>query len=560
MSRNSFFFLAFLSILLFFFSFVGCQDENSGGEVNGSLPKIIVEPQDSVDVGYFEQVEFVVRLENADGNPMVNEPVSVNFIGLAGNSRLDPASFNTDIDGKGTVTFRAPDNKTEFQIRFSAPSFAEETWKFVGVHVIPELVGLALNVTYEGNRQIGDVDAVLYEEISCSDLTREDAFEPIATKKIEAGLPASLTFFSLRDDLTYTIQLHGRDATGEVRASTCLGDLSPNLNIVNLELLDVPLEISENYYVTTTIEADGVLDAAVDLFVWYFYEYAIWYSLNSGTNGAYLMEDPANAIIDKIKEILVTKEPIAVEPFENLVTQNSIHDSLTNYFTDNSIDIEQSLEPLWGMINSNFTTVTAYSELELGVIEEGIHPFYHQIERVDFSDNKANIISYFVEAPETVQGTSILDTEDPYLLHIDKHTVNLGLGDPIHQILKRELDDLFGVQRLSLAVESIIDCDQIADMMVPDLQDVVDRNTIYSGCLDATNEVEMWAYSGIILLNSFYSQLILEGTCYFENPAVGNQAKAIKDGVFSVIWKGPVNQYRLGPMDASFQAQIATAR
>ena len=522
----------------------GCQSDNSADSaaLSGAF-KIVVEPSESVTVGYFEKQTFVIKLQDAQGTPLVGDLVTASFEGVAHNAHLEPVSFVTDAQGAGEVVFTAPDKDVGFDIRFSSPAVEEDT--LVGIEVSHETIALSLNVTYSGKRQIGTVDVELYRGVDCESLTAGSDHEPVKSIT-ESPLPASLNFTGLYYNETYTAWAVGRDANGEVCAKACLDDLVPNLGPEKIALSDVVLNISGNYEITTEIETDGALDVVVNNYASYF--------------NRFFVNDPARSILNGIGRVISAQEPVAAESYEELREQNELEAVLNKYLEKNAIDLPALFEPVWESVKDHLVTITARGALELVSPDDGDYPVFHRIDQFDFlAGDGENISIYWIEGSENGMSVARLDENDDTRLIIDKHQIALGLATPILFLLFEELDARFKVQKINVALESIVDCEQVADQLVPWLKNVSDRILIHAGCIEATLQAEQKALERSVLLNTIYSQLAFIGSCQLEEPVTGNRTQRLIEGVFHVTWTG-FTPSPIGPMDATFEAQLSNTQ
>ncbi|MCP4677351.1 MAG: hypothetical protein GY854_17925 [Deltaproteobacteria bacterium] len=528
---------------LFLFIFVvsmwlpGCEDQgaatNMGNETTHGL--IAVEPSGSVSLGYFEDQIFRVKITDSDGTPMVGEPVIVSFIGPAYNSHIEPSVFDTDETGIGEIVFTAPDKVASFPIRFTSPAIDEAV--IVDVVVDPTLIELSVNVSYSGKRQIDSFEAALFEESSCEDLAGDDGIEPVQTIK-ESKLPAAFKFSGLRHGKSYALQVHGLNPEGDIRVVSCLDALVPDGDVVNIELVDMPFSGGGNFNLTIEISPDGAMDRAVD-------ELATLMDKRFANN-------PAKHILNEVRQTVVKMDPLAGVAYDELRNRFLLDELLAAHFSENSIDVAGSLDSMWLAIKDYFFSVTLRSRLGIGSPEEETYSLAHHIDKIEFLNEDGDLASVLFTS-EFGKGSARLDENDADLLHVDEHTIAFGLGFPTYILLMLIIDDQMEAESFNQAMYQIVDCDRVADVLEPKLNDIANWATIRSGCESATVLAEGWLTTGVALLDYWYTNLVLEGSCRLDGSPTGLQAISLVDGELDVSWKG---LSLIGPMKAVFKSDL----
>ncbi|MCP4599739.1 MAG: hypothetical protein GY847_04235 [Proteobacteria bacterium] len=557
MMRNRLYSLLFLLASLVVLDPWGCEGAGTGAAYEASSAKIVVEPDLTVTLGYFEQQKFTVTLTDADGNPMADSPVIVGFIGSAHNAHLllstvdkdgDPSTLITDGFGTGEVILAAPDKEVEFEIRFSSPAIADAA--VVDVEIDSERVGWSLNVNYSGKRQIVKMGASIYEEVSCEDLSTGEEIAPMEVPT-EETLPASLEFSGLHYGQTYAVEVNGSSEQGssrisQLRATTCIDEVLLGKRVTTVELVDIPLEVSGKYSVETQITVDRALDWAVDELIY--------------IADVLFIDNPAEAVLDGIRRVLVGQEPFAGEPYDQLRQERDLDSFLTNHLAASSIDVAESLEPVWLAVKGYLTSISAKGELEIGNQDNGNYYVSHRIDQLVFENEQGSQVEVDLTQlnlpPVIGIGTGRLNNEDIDQLDLNKHQIELGLGSTIYGPFLYGLNEKFATLTFGQALYGIVNCERIADVLAPELDEVTNRVTIHSGCEFATKEANKLIGPSVVLLNDKYPELVFEGSCYLEDSIDSIQVAELVNGTFSVTWKGDNSASDIGPLEASFEAEL----
>jgi hypothetical protein len=547
--RNVFLF-ALLSSMVVFVTLLNCsaKDRSPGADENDSI--LVVEPAIGVSLGYFEEQVFKVRLENSDGTSMAGEPIFASFTEPAHNAHLEPSEFYTDGNGMGNVVFTAPDQPAAFPIHFTSPTVAEPT--VVNIIVDPSLLKISLQIDYLGEREFDTIEASIYEETICQNLLDGYEQEPLEVREIPS-LPASLDFWGLRANRTYAVQVAGANQYGEIRALVCKDELIPNEDepVINIE--DVPFEFSGNYSITTTIETDGALASTVD-------------ELAAASDGSGFISNPATAILDALKSVLIENDPLLEEPFDKIRTDNNLDERLKYYFSDNSINVPVALDPIWLSTKDYLKVITAYGILEFGSPDEGLFPTSHRIKEISFSTSNESDEPTQIDTSDSEAGigTAERDGSNGDLIRLNKHKISLELGTLVYNILVAVgFEKNFETQNLREVLEKTVKCDQVADFLLQWLSEITNKPTIESGCKNATLNAEQKLIWGVPELDEKYRDLTFEGICELDEPSTGNQVQSLVNGTSQVAWEGVSfsgEDELLGPMEAVFEAELSNGQ
>lgn len=528
----------------------GCQSTIlSDYQSEAGIGVLEIDSEEALTVGFFEERIFRVELTGSDGMPLVGQPVMVSFIGSAHNGRLFPSSFNTDENGRGDVLFTAPDKEGDFQIRFSSP--VADTDGFVSVTVDPARIGLSVDVNYAGKRNLTVVDIAIYKDISCEDLQTEGRFDGFApfdelTDLETSSFPVSAGFSGLHYDATYCVSVSGRNPLGAERAAGCIDGLIPDLTVSTVQLSDVLLDAGGKFKITTRIDTDGLMDKAVD-------EFALF------IDSAFL-NNPPKKIMDGISKVLDAKDPFAAEAYLQLRQEFDFELFLAAELDEELIAVRASFSEIWDLIRAQLDGIEAQGTLELVSQAENSYRGFHSISQLNFSDGLGQVGIYLVElesASETGETTAVLGEADRDSLSISRHKIGLGLGTPLFLLFSDAMDAHFSVRSVSAVLDSFVNCDHVADLLVEKLSEVADRASIHAGCVGAAMDAEQALLGGTAVLNTGYANMILEGGCRLETPEMGNQVLSLVDGYFSVSWTG-FGMGKLGPMEASFDGELSS--
>jgi hypothetical protein len=520
---------------------VGCESSNTDDAISPQGSQFIVTPGGSIEVGYFEQQTLSVQLLDSSGLPMPGAPVLASFIGPAHNGTLVPDTFNTDSSGSGKVVFTAPDKEIDFQIRLFSVDLDSE--KFVRVIIDPERTRLSSTVSYEGTRQITDLTASLHEFVSCDDLDVDEGTEEVQIFTSHE-LPSSVEFSGLKSGVTYTLMVRGWSASGELRAKVCKDELVPNQPIEDLTIEDIPLNTIGSYDIVSTIQIDGEMDIATDKFARYLIDN--------------FLAIPEKIILDEVRKEVIARQPFAKETFDQIRDQTELDAFLAQDFEDRGVDLVESFDPIWEMMKDHQVMLEAEGEIEFGSGDHAGYSLYHRVDRLVFSNGTGDSLGVFVVGiPETGTGVVEPGVSDQDLLYLDRHSISLGLGDPLHFLFWSALNHEFDSKVVAEVLQLLVDCEKVTVALLPWLEDVTDIATIQKGCETATVSGEQWPLLAVADMSSRYSKLVFEGSCRLEDPVSGDEVLELSNGQFQVNWNGVSlgGPEQLGPMTASFEAQ-----
>jgi hypothetical protein len=524
-----------LGALLLAMTVVGCQAtslSSAAGGGDGSGGELSVTPGGALSLGYFQEQVFLVTLTGADGSVLSGEPISVSLIGPAHNGFVSPFELTSDEEGQGEVLFTAPDTATQLEIRFSSPA---ATWDaVVEVEVDPEQLGFAIEVGYDGQRELDSVEAAIFEDITCADIALGAAGEPVETQSFDS-IPAQFEFIGLHAGSTYAVRAIGFNAEHESRAEECADGLLPDGPGDNLILQDLPLDLVGVFEVSTAIDAGDTLLPVVD-------------ELASSLDP--FSADVPDAILDAIREV-IAGEPLIAESFDAIRAADDLDGALAEDFAIREVDVAASLASIWEQVDGGLTEVSLSAEFEIGAPSDGVHDLYHTIGFLSFDELDSN---YFVTVPETGLAAAQPAENDLDLLLISEHQVGLGLGDPIHFLLDSELTSTYGTEGLAAALEAMVDCDAVVAVLSEPLSEVADTAEILAGCQNAMVGAETLLDDKTDWINAEYAQVSFEsGSCRLADPGEGSVVETIDEGAFEVTWEGDAP---LGPMVAQFEGHL----
>jgi len=530
--------LSVLGALLLLLTAVGCEGtsaETAAGGDHCETGELAVSPDGPIALGYFQQQTFEIALTDPDGSALPGEPISVSLIGPAHNGNVTPFELTSDEGGKGQVVFTAPDTGTQLEIRFSSP--AADWDVVVDVDVDPTQLGLAVEVGYDGQREIEFVEVAAYEDVTCEEIALGMAGDPM---EVQSGVTLSATFdfVGLHAGSTYAVHATGLNSDHELRAEACEDELLPGGTSDEpeaLTLVDLAYDVLGVFEVTTLISAGDTLDPVVD-------------DLASSLD-PFASDVPA-AILDAIREV-IADEPLIAESFDAIRANDDLDGLLADDFVARDVDVPATLASTWDQVDASLEEVSLSAQFEIGAPSDGLHDLYHTIGFVSFDELDA---SWFVAVPETGQATAQLSEADLDQLLISQHQVGLGLGDPILFLLESELAAAYATEGFAAALEAVVDCDAVVAVLADPLSEVADTAEILAGCQDAMLGAEALLDEKTDWVNAEYAQMSFDsGDCRLADPGEGNLVEAIEDGSFQVTWEGDAP---LGPMVAEFEGQL----
>lgn len=509
-----------------------------------------VEPSETLKVGYAQRVELKVIAEDGRGNPLSEIPVRVSFVGSSHNGSLSPSVLSTDGEGVGRVVFTAPDKSVQFQIRFVSPVGNAESVVEVGVD--PSLVSLTVPIGYAGTRQVVRIEGRVFSEITCEDLLVADEVTPVAEQEAQ-GVPEQVAFDGLRLDAAYAVTLMGLGDGGVVLAEACRDGLSAGADVDQVALSDVLFDVGGAYLSRVYVEASDnfieVVDVVKEPFV------------------AVFLESIESKIMDAVQERVVSEQPFAEETFILTRQQRRLDELLSADFEERELDLEGLLAPVWDGMCAHMHDVEFRGRLEIGSDSMGELPLYHRVESVVFRARRGEgDVPVEVELPQTGFGVVTRLDSPPDTLSLGRHSISLGLGDLLQGLYSSVFVSEFGPASLPGVLLSEVDCDYVAALLGAELADVVAEPEIVAGCEAAISRSEQWVLAGFVDVSMRFSQLIMEGRCFFVEPETGSHVGGLTNGELQVLWEGDgelsdgLDSFALGPMQAQFEADIAEER
>jgi hypothetical protein len=498
---------------------------------------ITVAPAGPVTMGYLEQRDFLVTLSDADGNPVVGEPVQVGLVGRADNGSLTPVEFATDGQGQGKVTFVAPDKPLAFQIRFTSPAADEPA--FVQVETDPGRFSISATVAYAGKRAFGEIRASIYADIPCAQLASDS---PALEFRSAGVLPAEFSFAGLKAGVAYTVAVSADNESGAVRADACADGLVPSTTPVTLDLADIALDPSGVFDVTDAVHAGEALAPAVD---------HVSSSFGSAWFSAFASDVPG-AILDAVREVIAGDEPLAAQSFDTAREDDGLDALLASDLEQRDVDVASRMSDLWQRVETALTAITELGVIEIGNPADGEAAIYHRTTALEFESIDA---PFAVEnpPPDVGEGKAVIDQADPDILLIGEHRVALGIGRPLAHVVFGIIG-ASGADGLSAYLEADVDCDAVATALGPALAGIAEAETIRDGCREAMSPADVHLADALSEVNAAFGEISFEGSCRLDDPGAGDKVVGLSGGVFSVIWDG-IDP--LGPMDADFTGQAS---
>jgi hypothetical protein len=518
-----------------------CGEEDFGNDVNSSTLEEVLEiaPTGPIEVGVFEKTTFTIHLSDRKGRPIVGAPITASFTDQAHNATLVPNRLTTDANGSGAVEFTAPitESSTEqvmFDIRFQ--SAGKEV--YVPVIVDPSLVGISVDIAYDGYRDLASLEAILTEH--------EETHNAVSPKKVEleaATLPTAVTFPGLIQEKRYKIEVNAYNKDGNLRANGILEDIVPNRPPQTLKITDSRLGIIGAYAITTHLIPDHVLD----------------WSIPTLLNDLIFLEAPATAILDSIEEELAESDLFAQESFKQERETQNLDEKLSDNLLERDIDYPGIVEGITREMEARLADITLRGSLEIALPEGDTFTLYHIIESVTFGppdDLEALTDSLEADQQDTGKGTAQLGPCDTLI--ISPHLISLGLGDRIDFLFRELLKKNLNGTDAAVGFLNNVGCggenaDETILFLLSHLEEITLRPTIEMGCQRAVHTMLTKLEENTAVLNQTTS-LMFEGSCSVVVPKAGNQIEMLSDGVLEVTWDEESDSREV--MNASFEASL----
>lgn len=505
-----------LAIFLVLFSAIytsNCSDAplSEASSVPSVAGTLKVTPSDSVSIGFLDEIIFEVSLKDMSGTPIVGAPIIASFIGDAGNATLAPSSFHTSEQGSGQIIFTAPTKPVSFEIRFKSP----ENEISVEVVVDPTLSAVSFDVDYPGKRDLALVEAALYRDVDCADITTS-AVTPERTFERDAVFPVTFDIDGLAENGSYTVQVTGKNERDQPRASLCLPNVSPSHQYELLRIEDIPLDIAGQFITTTHLKMPDVMSLLVE---------------QLGERIQFIVS-PETAILDEI-ETTLSEDQFAQEAFNQYREEHTLEVALETYFSEAQIDVGDTFAPVWAHMDAAMSSFNIIGALEIESSQEASLLVYHELEWMVFMPNTADPLEYYIRNPDTADGTARRGADDT--LFLDEHTISLGLGLPLSFLFRTALSDTMAVQELDQALMAVVDCEAVAIFLEPLLADITTFSVIEQSCRESATTATEQLNAAITELN-LYDQLTLSALCDIQVPLEGVVIDRMVSRTFDVEW------------------------
>ncbi len=523
---------------------------------------ILVSPSSEVTLGYLEETVFEVTLADGYGTPLVGEPIDISFEGPAHNAHVTPLysdadavtpsnDFYTDETGTALVLFRAPDLAASFAIRFSSPAI-EGASLSVDIVVDPDHLKLHFEVTYHGDRPLTYIRTELFEHITCSDLITSPSHPPVETA-VAGSPPALFALTGLRHRYDYTVRVTGLNADGASRAQTCVEGLTPNTDVPDVVLSNIPFNLSGKYETRAKTAPREILAGTLD---------EMTAALDEATDiaPASFNIDPETAILDGIRKVVIEQNPMSEVPFDEVRNDNDLDGQLAQYFQNSNVAVSDALHSVWSTVKDILYEVWFFGVLEIGSMSDAAYPTENRIDRLMFSNALGDAFSYEVIEPESSPGTADPSPPDEDRIRLHAHRINLGLGDVLYHLVSNyALIQAYETADFAQALDMIVDCEAVADFLAIWLGDVATAETLRTGCEQATVDASAKLSFGAAALNAKFGSLEAEGFFYVADPNIGNQIETLVDGQVTLTWHGESLEgelTELDPISASFAGDL----
>ena len=537
-------YIGFFLTSLFVFSTVGCQtasvssagdsidgidsdgETDTDNDINGDNV-IEIAPSGPLVLGFFEKQEFVVTVKNDNAVPLAGAPVSASFVDPAHNGELSPFEFVTDAQGRGRVVLTAPDKELGFNIRFSSPT-ADDVLVFVDVN--PDALDLVISITYEGERQIASLKAILFENATCDEIASLEDADAVEILELQSD-EATFEFNGLRANSTYAVLALGLNNLGGKRAQVCTDKLTVQSPDPQLQISDIPLYLSGNFAVTTNIVTGGGADEMLDKYV----SAIDWFT-----------DDAPGAILDYVGFSL--QDEALLQDFNNIREYWNLDLQLTQNFALRDVDVPAKVEEAQISSVSHLSTMTTYSTMVFRASSDGSHGFTHAIDEVEFFGCHQNLL--FDEATET-EGVAQINPQNMDQLLLNDHFVHLPFGTVAGFVFSKQIAST-ELQTVAEAIAEYVDCDAVAALLVPNLNQIATFEELSAACQAAAQAVEESLADERDELNTAYSTLSMDGDCILTDPGATEQVVELSQGQMSVEW---IAAEPIGPFDATFIAE-----